>query len=109
MPTTQATADTAGRTVDEQFLDLLCNDPGLLAAEFDAIIAAQWPDPPMSPPHREAAGRRSEHRRPRGRRSSAEAHPKQKEPLGVDVRCTQRSPPHLATSYRHGKVGDRHT
>ena len=31
---------------DEQFIDLLCSDDELLRAEFDAIIAAQWPGTP---------------------------------------------------------------
>ena len=46
MPTTPATGDTRARTVEEQFLELICNDDDLLAAEFDAIIAAEWPEPP---------------------------------------------------------------
>ena len=41
-----APADLAARIVDEQFLQLICDDPELLAAEFDAIIAAEWPAPP---------------------------------------------------------------
>jgi hypothetical protein len=41
-----APADLAARTVDELFLQLICNDPDLLAAEFDAIIAVEWPAPP---------------------------------------------------------------
>ena len=35
-------------TVDEQFLALLCTDVDLLRAEFDAIIAAEWPSPPAT-------------------------------------------------------------
>ncbi|HZC54072.1 MAG TPA: hypothetical protein VE441_16460 [Mycobacterium sp.] len=37
-------------SVDDQFLDLICDDPDLLDAEFDAIIAAEWPEPPTAPP-----------------------------------------------------------
>jgi hypothetical protein len=55
MPTTPATGDAA-RTVDERFLDLICSDADLLAAEFDAIIAAEWPEPPADTPGRGAAG-----------------------------------------------------
>ena len=52
------TERSASRTVDEQFLQLVCSDPVLLAAEFDAIIAAGWtagrtdeePSPPVRPP-----------------------------------------------------------
>ena len=50
MPTTPATGDTTARTVDEQFLDLICSDADLLAAEFDTIITAEWPEPPPDRP-----------------------------------------------------------
>ena len=33
--------------VDQKLIDLICDDPDLLAAEFDAIIAAEWPTPPV--------------------------------------------------------------
>ena len=56
MPSTLATADTVRPSVDEQFFDLICNDAELLAAEFDAIIAAEWPAPPPSTPGRGVAG-----------------------------------------------------
>ncbi len=38
--------------VEDEFLDLVLSDPGLLRAEFEAIIGASWtetPDPPTSP------------------------------------------------------------
>jgi hypothetical protein len=38
-------------TVDEQFVRLIFSDEELLQAEFDALIAAQWP-----PPTHEQAG-----------------------------------------------------
>jgi len=44
------------RTVDEEFLDLICRDPDLLAAEFDAILAAQGFQPPIRRHGRGAAG-----------------------------------------------------
>ena len=40
------TAGLGARTVDEQLLEMICNDQELLAAEFEAIIAAEWPAPP---------------------------------------------------------------
>jgi hypothetical protein len=42
-----------------QFLDLVCHDPDLLAAEFDAIIAAAWHDPPAGPATVRLTGSRS--------------------------------------------------
>ena len=56
MPTTPPTSETAW-TVEERFLDLIYGDTDLLAAEFDAIIAAEWPEPPADRPGRSAAGR----------------------------------------------------
>ena len=35
-----------GADVDEEFMALVCADEELLAAEFEAIIAAGWPPPP---------------------------------------------------------------
>ena len=43
---TPMTADPSCRAVDEQFLELICDDPDLLDAEFAAIVAAEWPVPP---------------------------------------------------------------
>jgi len=38
-------------TLEEQFLELLCSDEDLVQAEFEAIIAAEWPSrPPGRPP-----------------------------------------------------------
>lgn len=34
--------------VTERFASLICADPGLLDAEFDAIVAAEWPSPPLA-------------------------------------------------------------
>src|SRR4051794_13061246 len=55
MPATPPTSETA-RRVDEQFLDLICGDTDLLTAEFDAIIAAEWPEPPADRLGRGAVG-----------------------------------------------------
>jgi len=93
MRTTPETGRSGSRTVDEQFLDLICSDQDLLAAEFDAIIAAEWPVPPVSLPRREAAGRKPERGRSGRWRSAARAHPEQKDPLGGEAWRRQRSPP----------------
>ena len=37
----------AARSVDEEFLDLVCADEELLRAEFDAIIAQEWSSSPL--------------------------------------------------------------
>ena len=66
MPTTRATRDTRARTVDEQFLDLICSDEDLLRAEFDAIIAAEWSSPPTTTPRHAAAHQRPTNDAPRG-------------------------------------------
>jgi hypothetical protein len=36
------------RSTHDEFVDLLCADEELLRAEFDAIVAAEWPgEPPL--------------------------------------------------------------
>ena len=94
MPTTPALADTAARTVDEQFLALMCSDEDLLRAEFDAIIAAEWPSPPPRTPRRGAAhrhpGQQYTHRR--GGAPVARAMPRPRHP-GIGGWVRQRSPP----------------
>ncbi len=52
---------------EEEFLHLICADEELLRAEFDAIIAAEWPTPP---PRRPAGRTRSERPRPDRRRQA---------------------------------------
>jgi len=47
MGSTPATGDASAWAIDEQFVDLICGDAELVAAEFDAIIAAEWPTPPV--------------------------------------------------------------
>lgn len=47
---TPMTASPSEWTVDDRFFDLICDDPDLLDAEFEAIVAAEWPVPP--PRHR---------------------------------------------------------
>ena len=87
MPTNPGTGGSLARTIDEQFLALMCFNEDLLRAEFDAIITAEWPRP---------AG---EHTGPRSR------------PPAPRERCT---PPHSrshcgtggqATTPRHRRMG----
>lgn len=49
-------ADTA--PTRQSFIEVVCGDEDLLRAEFDAIIAAGWPDPPPRPPAGVGAGKR---------------------------------------------------
>jgi len=56
MASTLATGDASAWTVDRQLLDVICSDADLLAAEFDAIIAAEWPTPPSGSAGQGAAG-----------------------------------------------------
>jgi len=94
MPTTPATGEAiVERNVDEQFFDLICADQELLTAEFDAIIAAAWPTPPVSLPRRGAAGRKPERGRSGRWRSRARPHRQQTHPLGGEAWRRQRSPP----------------
>ena len=93
MPTTPALADTAARTVDEQFLGLICSDEDLLRAEFDAIIAAEWPSPPTTTPRRGAAHRHpASYTHGRGGAPVAGAVPRPRHP-GIGGWVRQRSPP----------------
>lgn len=58
MTTIQHPADPrlAGTLVEEEFVELVCSDAELVAAEFEAIIAAEWPTvPPARPPLRRSA------------------------------------------------------
>jgi len=57
MLTTLPTSETA-RRIEEQFLDLIYADTDLLSAEFDAIIAVEWPEPPAEGPAPGVAGGR---------------------------------------------------
>ncbi len=94
MPTISETwgGSNAG-TIDEEFLDLVCSDEELLRAEFEAIVAAEWPMPPMRPPRPSPAGRPPSPRRvtwwadTSGRLVSRPRHP------GIGGWGRQRSPP----------------
>jgi len=91
-------ASIAGEQVaDEQFIDVLADllraDDELLRAEFDAIVAAQWP---TSPPGRGTAGPRPGGRPP-GRPWSPEdrpgARPGRRGTAAVGPTTRERSPP----------------
>jgi hypothetical protein len=78
------------RWFDEAFTDLISGDEDLVRAEFDALIAASWQQPPPPPPAPPAPGPSGGSPRPAaatppGVQSEGGGHPR-------TVRC-QRSPP----------------
>lgn len=80
--------------LEEEFLELICSDDDLVAAEFEAIIAAEWPTPPPArPPLRRPVdptptpGDRRWRQDSSGRLASRPRHP------GVGGWARQRSPP----------------
>src|SRR6478735_2298755 len=94
--------DAAASTA-EQFVELLCADEDLLRAEFDAIIAAEWPEPPPTEPD----GGLAPARRPReaGRRARARAAraPSRARQLVIGGMIRERSPPTAATTDGHSR------
>jgi len=91
MPKIGSAGVAGDRSTEQQFLDLLLADEELLRAEFDAIIAAEWPGPPPNLPHRRVGGEpgpREERRHPApataargvGRRSRGEGSARQRSP-----------------------------
>ena len=80
------------RGIEEQFLDLLLADEDLLRAEFDAIIAAEWPGPPPNLPRRRVRGGPDPGRRRRHRVTATKGAGAGRQP-GVDGSARQRSPP----------------
>jgi len=78
----------------KQFLDLICSDDELIQAEFDAIIADQWPSPPPHRPRRDNPGGRhssrwGQHPAPSG----PDGPPLTPRHPGVAAWSRQRSPP----------------
>jgi len=101
MPSTATTGDT---TVDEQFLDLVCNDQDLLAAEFDAIIAAEWPSTPAKTPRRGATGGNPSSGAARDATASDAGPAARPQQPGVGGWARQRSPP-ACNAYHHNPKG----
>jgi hypothetical protein len=78
---------------DEQFLELLCGDEDLLRAEFDAIIAAEWPSPPPAEPECGAGAEQRPRRGWQRRKAGVAARPNQPRHPGIGGWTRQRSPP----------------
>ena len=104
--TTPARRANAEHSSDEKFLALVCSEEDLLRAEFDAIIAAAWPDPPSREPHRDRAPqhrpRSVRHRTPPGLAGPATP----PRPPGTAGPARQRSPPARPTIRTDGPPDD---
>jgi hypothetical protein len=83
--------------VHDEFLASVCADEQLLRDEFDAIIAAEWPDVPPSPSGGEHGLRRG---RPNEPRAGSDDHGwlrhRRHRPPGIGGWVRQRSPPDAA-------------
>jgi hypothetical protein len=104
-----ADGSTATRGTDEQFLELVCADEDLLRAEFDTIIAAEWPSPPPAEPDRGADAERRPRRARQPREASAAALPNRPRHPGIGGWTRPRSPPPTPATTETGKAGDRPT
>jgi len=100
MSTTPGIGNTAVRTVDEQFLDLICSDADLVTAEFDAIIAMEWPTPPAHRRGRDTAGRHRGNEPARPATDPAARAVFRLRRYGIGARVRQRSPPFLFADAR---------
>ena len=79
-----------GSGLAEEFLELLLADEELLRAEFEAIIAAEWPGPPPNQAHRRVGDPHGHHqwrrpqlppaRAPRPERGAHEGSARQRSP-----------------------------
>jgi len=95
------------RASHEQFLDLICADNDLLQAEFDAIIADQWPTPPPREPRRDNPSGRHPNRRAPPAPPGPDGVPLPPPHPGVPAWSRQRSPP-PPTEMTDRKPGDAH-
>jgi len=96
MPTVPAIQNGAARSLEEEFLDLVCADEELLRAEFDAIIAQEW------------GGRRPPPARPRAAGGTGGPHPRHTAWRGSSP--SQRRPRHPgAGGWRRQRSPPRHT
>ena len=79
-------------TIDDAFLDIICHDEELLRAEFDALVAASWDEPPSPPPPAGPRPADNPAPRPTTRASTEQQVPPQSYHPGPAGR-RQRSPP----------------
>lgn len=100
MPTLATSQQESTLAADEEFLAIVCSDEDLLRAEFDAIVAAEWPSPPPVEPDLGAdAGRRLRRVRHRSQAASAVPPSRPRHP-GIGGWTRQRSPPSRGSDNR---------
>jgi hypothetical protein len=93
MPSVPTLGRESTLAAEDEFLAIVCSDEDLVQAEFDAIIAAQWPGLPPDPPEDDDAVERSPGPMPippirgRARLSDRPHHP------GIGGWSRERSPP----------------
>jgi hypothetical protein len=87
-----AATDVAATAELDAFLDLLCGDVELLRAEFDDIVAAEWPRPPSrrAVVHDQHGGNGGP---AQGTGCLRGTEPSADHDISVDGPCRQRSPP----------------
>ncbi|WP_338184955.1 hypothetical protein [Jatrophihabitans sp.] len=93
MTTTATSGQVGTATIEEEFLAIIASDAEIVRGEFEAIIAAEWPDPPPTEPGgADAVGRPLQGQ---GRRRAARTGRLLRRPRspGVDGARRERSPP----------------
>src|SRR6478735_1305389 len=107
MPAAPAAHVGAAPTVDEEFLELVYADEQMVRAEFDSIIAQEWPTdhPPAAPTGATPATdpRPRPQRGPRGVRASR----RRRRHQGAGRWRRQRSPPRLSLTGARTRACER--
>ncbi|MDQ1735651.1 MAG: hypothetical protein QOH56_1902 [Pseudonocardiales bacterium] len=91
---------------EDEFLEILCSDEDLVRAEFDAIIAAEWPSLPPDAPDDDDTVERSPGRTrcaPRGGQAGLPDRPRHP---GIGGWSRERSPPPGGSTTETRKEGD---
>jgi hypothetical protein len=106
-------ASAGSNALDETLIELICDDRDLLDAEFDAIIAVEWPTPPVECGRIAAACRRLG-RGPAGVYGARRGPASRPRHPGIGGWARQRSPPQFGqptsvrTTHLDLEEGDRH-
>jgi hypothetical protein len=103
MPSISTTHDALA--AEDEFLAILCSDEELVRAEFDAIIAAEWPSLPPDPPADDDAPTGSPGPA-RHRARGARMRPHRPRHPGVGSWARERSPPARDNHNSRTREGD---